>query len=46
MFKFLPKLTLNISDSNLQLNNTGTLAADVKISGLGGKIFEPDQGDI
>ena len=30
------------SNSNLQLNNTGTLAADVKISGLGGKLEAQD----
>ena len=30
------------SNSNLQLNNTGTLAADVKISGLGGKLEVQD----
>ncbi len=38
-----PNQTLNGSfkiyqNSNLQLNNTGTLAADVVISGLGGKV--------
>ncbi|MEO1837771.1 MAG: hypothetical protein ABGY12_01185, partial [Candidatus Lambdaproteobacteria bacterium] len=30
------------SNSNLQLKNTGTLAADVKISGLGGKLEAQD----
>ena len=42
-FQFLPNQSFNglievYSNSNLQLNNTGTLAADVKISGLGGKL--------